>query len=140
MAHNGFNNYSFRNITFADYRHIVDFLSVHGRVSTSPTTWAVRSKKIAAVRAHAFEQESIQFEQLYFPQDYPNILGRFESPLKKEKHLARYDIPGALNITLCWIEGLRDGHVEVCSDHRDLTKEVDFVRCCLIPEMEVCTT
>jgi hypothetical protein len=41
------------------------------------------SKKVAAVRAHALEQESVQFEQLYFPQDHPNILGRFENPIKK---------------------------------------------------------
>ena len=137
MAQNGFNNYSFRDITLADFRHIVDFLSVHGRVSTSPSTWAGRAKKIATVRASAFEEQSIVFEQQYFPQDHPNILARSENPIKEEKRLARYDIPAALNIPLCWIAGPRDGHIEVCTDHLPLTKEVDFVRCCLIPEMEV---
>jgi hypothetical protein len=137
MAHNGFNNYSLRNVKLSDFRHIVDFLSVHGRVSTSPSTWADRAKKIAAVRTSAFEDHSIVFEQQYFPQDHPNILARFENPIKEEKRLARYNIPEALQIPLCWIAGPRHGHLEVCPDHPRLKKEVDFVRCCLIPEMEV---
>ncbi|KAE9373339.1 hypothetical protein N431DRAFT_456123 [Stipitochalara longipes BDJ] len=136
MAHNGFNNYSFRDMTFADFRHVIDFLSVHNRVSTSPSTWASRAKKIEAVRVHAFEEESLQFEQLYYPQDHPNVLERFDNPIKKEKDVNAYDIPDALRLPLCWTEGQRDAHVEICGDHKDLTKEVDFVRRCLIPEME----
>ena len=138
MTHDGFNNYHFLDITFSDFLHIIDFLSVHGRVSVSPSTLTGRAKKVAAVRVHAFEEESLQFEQLEFPQDHPVVLGRFDHPLKEDKErLTHYDIPGALGIPLCWTEGPRDGHVEVCPDHLPLTKEVNFVRCCLMPEMEV---
>jgi len=139
MAQNGFNNHSFRDMTFADFRHIIDFLSVHDRVSTSPSTWASRAKKIEAVRAHAFEDESMQFEQIYYPQDHPYVLGPVDNPIKKEKLSTAYDIPDALGLPFRWIEGPRDSHVEVCGDHKDLTKEVNFVRRCLVPEMEVST-
>lgn len=136
MIHNCFNNYIFRDATFDDLRHTVDFISVYGRVFTTPSAWATRAKKVAAVRVHAFEEEQLQFEQLLFPQDHPFLLGRFDHPLKDDKKLGRYDIPGALGLPLCWTEAPRDGHVEVCPDHLPLTKEVDFIRCCLMPEME----
>src|ERR1035438_1008524 len=45
MIHNGFNNYIFRDAGFNDLRHMVDFLSVYGRVFTTPSTWATRAKK-----------------------------------------------------------------------------------------------
>lgn len=137
MTHNGFNNYSFGDTTFEDFRHIVDFFSVYERVSTSPSFWSSRARKIKGVRMYTMEDEPIKFEQIYFPQDHPFILSRFDHPLKEDKErLTHYDIPGALQISLCWNEGPRDGHVEVCLDHLDLTKEVDFIRCCLMPEME----
>jgi hypothetical protein len=67
----------------------------------------------------------------------PIYSGPFDNPIKKEKRPTAYDIPHALGLPFRWYEGTRDPHVEHCSDHKDLTKEVDFVRRCLVPEMEV---
>lgn len=61
-----------RDLTFQDWRHIVDHISVDtGRHSDNPIVWAERARKIEGVRIHCREDNPIQLEFIQCPQDHP---------------------------------------------------------------------
>lgn len=124
-------------------RGIVDFLSTLGRdpkldFNASPffptALMASRAHKIQGVRITAKEDEVLDMDVVWYPQDHPFIMSTLKNPPKKKELDVDYDVLHGIKLPLAWEQGKINAHIEACRWHETLGDLYNFLRCCLVPE------
>jgi hypothetical protein len=124
-------NRGLRDLTFEDYRHIIDYLSVDtGIHSNNPAVWIKRAQKVKGFRVHCREDQEVQFEAVEYPKDQP--IFRVGLDYKPNGQFSIFDMIG---LPLISQEKPLDTQLEQRPDARHILSYVASTYKCLPPSI-----
>ena len=128
------NDGEFRDLTFKNYQHIVNYLSVKPPIhAIDPAVWALRARKIKGVRVHCRQDQELQFTPVACPLDHPI----FNFDEYSEPH-CQFSIFDRLGLPLISREGFPDWRLEYADDGaRCILPSVASVYKCLSPSIDI---